>query len=82
MPLLGRLWSEGRAATDAVTLPLVLTAAVRVERRCAVRAGDPEILQAVVVGDTVDMVEDATYFFNVPWLPPAARKPKRRSASA
>src|SRR5215218_3310133 len=72
VPLLGRLGSEGRTATDAVTLPLVLAAAVRVERRRAVRADDPEVLKSVVVGDTIDVVENQRHVVASPLLSLAA----------
>ena len=46
----------------------VLAPAMRVERRRAVRADDPEVLEPVVVGDAVDVVEDQRHPPPVPLL--------------
>src|SRR5207247_1763104 len=47
---------------------LILTPAVRVERRVAVRAQDPEVLEAIVVPDAVGVVEDKRHPLPSPLL--------------
>jgi hypothetical protein len=43
--------------------------AVRLEGRCAVRADNAEVLEAVVVSDTVDVVEDERHLASAPRAP-------------
>src|SRR5215208_7105900 len=66
--------SECLAASKAVTLTLdaVGPAAVGVERSCAVRAHDPEIVEPVVVVDAVDVIEDQAHRLALPLLALAA----------
>jgi hypothetical protein len=51
---------------------------VRVQRRGAVRAHDPEILEAVVVPDAVDVVEDQRHAGAAPRLVLTAELADRR----
>src|SRR5919206_1789870 len=62
---------ERRPAAQALTLGLrhpVLPAAVRVERRIAVRAHDAQVLDPVVVVHAVDVIEDQRHPPPVPDL--------------
>jgi hypothetical protein len=39
-------------------LSAIFATAMRIEGRSAVRANDPQVLQAVVIGDSIDVIED------------------------
>ena len=79
---LSRVARAGRvAAAQAFAvgcLQAVLAAAVGVERGRAVRAQDPQVLQAVVVADAVDVVEDQAHRPSTPQLALAADLTARR----
>jgi len=53
-----RLRSKAGPAAQAVQQRPVLAATMRVERRCAIRADDPEVLQPVVVRHAVDVIQN------------------------
>ncbi len=59
-------------AVDRLADDPVLARAVRVERRRAVRAEDPQVLEPVVVADAVDVVEDQRHPAAAPLLVLAA----------
>jgi hypothetical protein len=62
-------WDEYATAPGALALcKTVLAAAVRLERRSAVGANDPQVLKAVVVRHAVDVVEDQRHTLAVPLL--------------
>jgi hypothetical protein len=47
----------------------ILAAAMSVEGGCAIGAGDPKILEAIVIRDAIDMVEDQRHPTTSPALP-------------
>jgi hypothetical protein len=67
---------ERRAAAQAFAIGVVaaiLTSAVRVERGGAVGTDDAEVLEAVVVADPVDVIEDQRHAAVTPQLPLTAQ---------
>src|SRR3954447_14377825 len=82
--LLGVLRREALAAVSALTiedLAPVLAPAMRVQRRIAVRAQEAEVLEAIVVPHTIDVVEHQAHAQASPHLSlPTHLAPKRLEA--